>query len=220
MDDQNVSIRSSTEIAQKLASLSASDVADATGGQGVVSHGLSRLSGCGTVAGRAVTADCAEGSLMAVFAALEQAKPGDVLCMTAPGPFAYLGDLLASDIANRGLAAVVVDGLVRDKDTLASLAVSIHARGVTPAARRGREPGAPMVPITIGGVRVSPGDWIVADSDGVVVIAPADVEAVLRAAEENALLESRIMERVKAGARVMDAVQEVLAAAGRSTSKA
>ena len=71
-------------IAQKLASLSASIIADARGGVGVLSAGLTRFSGSGTVAGRAVTADCSEGSLLAVFPALEHAEPGDVLCMAAP----------------------------------------------------------------------------------------------------------------------------------------
>src|SRR5262245_55420309 len=107
------------DVASRLSSLSTSILSDALGGKGVMSPGLIRFSGSGTIAGRAITADCAEGSLMAVFPALDQSKPGDILVLTAPGSSAYLGDLLASDIANRGLAAVVVDGLIRDKDTIA-----------------------------------------------------------------------------------------------------
>lgn len=198
------------EIARKLASLTASAVSDASEGRGVLAPGLTRFSGSGTVAGRAVTADCAEGSLMAVFAALDQAQPGDVLCITAPGPSAYLGDLLAADIVNRGLAAAVIDGLIRDKDEIASLPVSIFARGTTPVARRGSAPGRSMVPIAIAGVQVNPGDWIVADSDGVVAIASEQVEAVLKQADENARVEERIMARIKAGAKVMDAVKQEL----------
>lgn len=198
------------DTARRLAALSASSVADAAGGHGVVGPGLNRYSGSGTVAGRAVTADCAPGSLGAVFAALDQSRPGDVLCLTAPGPTAYLGDLLASDIANRGLAAVVVDGFVRDRDTLAGMTLSIFARGVTPAARRGREPGRAMVPIEIGGVPVSPGDWVVADGDGVVVVPPAELEAVLERAAENQRVEARILARIQAGASVMDAVDQEL----------
>lgn len=198
------------EIAQKLASLTASVVSDATGGQGVLAPGLTRFSGSGTVAGRAVTADCAEGSLMAVFAALDEARPGDVLCLTAPGSSAYMGDLLAADIVNRGLAAAVVDGLIRDRDDIARLPVSFFGRGTTPVARRGSAPGNPMVPIVIGGVQVNPGDWIVADSDGVVVIPPGQVESVLEQAAENARVEERILARVRAGAKVMDAVKQEL----------
>src|SRR4051794_2835681 len=91
-----------TDVAARLARLSSSIVADASEGRGVVSSGLIRFSGSGTVAGRAVTADCAEGSSRAVFPALDQAQAGDILCVTAPGQTAYLGDLLASDIVGRG----------------------------------------------------------------------------------------------------------------------
>lgn len=201
---------SPSDTARHLASLSTSSVADAIGGQGVVSAGLHRFSGSGTVAGRAVTAECAEGSLWAVFTALDSAQPGDILCMTAPGPTAYLGDLLASDIARRRLAGVVVDGFVRDRDALAGIPVSVFARGVTPVARRGRAPGRSMVPIEIGGVQVSPGDWIVADSDGVVVVAPEEIDAVLQRAAENQEIEARIMTRIWEGTSVMDAVNQEL----------
>lgn len=198
------------EISRKLASLSVSIVSDAINGRGVLAPGLIRFSGSGTVAGRAVTADCAEGSLMAIFAALDEAQPGDMLCTTAPGLSAYLGDLLAADIVNRGLAGAVIDGLIRDKDQIAGLPVSFFARGCTPIARRGGAPGRSMVPIAIGGVQINPGDWIVADSDGVVVIPPDQVDTVLKQADENALIEEKIMARVKAGAKVMEAVREVL----------
>lgn len=197
----------STDTAERLRSLSASIVADATGGAGVVAGQMRRFSGTGTVAGRAVTAECADGSLMAVFGAVEHARPGDVLCMTAPGSTAYLGDLLATDLVNRGIVATVVDGLVRDTDTLATLSASFFARGATPAARRGDAPGRAMVPIEIGGVRVAPGDWIIADGDGVVVVPPERIEDVLAKAEEDARREERIMARIVAGEAVMDAVR-------------
>jgi regulator of RNase E activity RraA len=199
-----------SEIARRLAATSASMISDVTAGQRVVSPGLIRFSGSGTVAGRAVTAECAPGSLMAIFRALDQSRPGDVLCTTAPGSTAYLGDLLAHEIANRGLAAVVVDGLVRDRDTLAGMSVSFFARGVTPMARRGREPGRSMIPIEVGGVTVHPGDWIMADSDGVVVVAPDEVEQALAKAEADTRLEEQMLARIKAGTKLMDAVNEVL----------
>jgi regulator of RNase E activity RraA len=190
----------------RLRSLSSSVIADATGGRGALRPGLIRLSGTGTVAGRAVTAECAEGSLRAVFPALDDAQSGDILCMTAPGDTAYMGDLLAHDITNRGLAGAVVDGLIRDRDAIAALAPSFYARGVTPVARRGQDPGRSQVPIEIGGVVVNPGDWIVGDGDGVVVIPSAQLDAVLAQAEDDLQTEARIMARVQSGASVMDAV--------------
>lgn len=207
MAGRNEETRAPQDSAARLASLSTSIVADATSGAGVIAE-LRRFSGTGTVAGQALTADCADGSVLAVFAALEHARPGDVLCMTAPGRTAYLGDLLATDIVNRGIAATVVDGLVRDTDTIATLPASFFARGATPSARRGGAPGRAMVPIEIGGVGVRPGDWIIADGDGVVVVPAESVDDVLAKAEEDARHEERIMARIAAGATVMDAVRE------------
>lgn len=197
-------------ITRRLSSLSVSDLADATGGKGVVAPGLLRLSGAGTVAGRAVTADCAEGSLAAVWAAVEEAESGALLCVKGPGVSAYMGDLLAADLQNRGFAGAVIDGLVRDRSTLAKMPLSFFARGLTPVALRRPDPGRPMVPVEIGGVTINPGDWVVADDDGVVVIPSAEVDAVLGKADENARIEQLIMARVKAGAKIMDAVREVI----------
>jgi 4-hydroxy-4-methyl-2-oxoglutarate aldolase len=194
------------DVVARLQSLSSSIIADATGGQGALSPGLIRVSGVGTVAGRAVTAECAEGSLLPVFPALDDAQPGDILCMTAPGDTAYMGDLLANDITSRGLVGAVVDGLVRDRDAIAILPASFYARGVTPVARRGNDSGRSQVPIEIGGVTVNPGDWVVADGDGVVVIPAARLDAVLAQAEADLETEARIMARVQGGASVMDAV--------------
>jgi 4-hydroxy-4-methyl-2-oxoglutarate aldolase len=204
-----------TGVAEKLACLGASIIADATGGAGVLNARLIRFSGSGTVAGRAVAAECSEGSPIAALTALDHAEPGDILCMTAPGATACLGHLLASEIVNRRLAAVVVDGLIRDRDTLSRLPVSIFARGVTPAARRGSDPGRSMGPIRVGGVEVKPGDWIVADGDGVVVIPAPELEAVLEQAEEDARIEARVMARIKAGACVLDVVNEELGSVAR-----
>lgn len=192
--------------ANGLASLSSSIVADAAGGRGVIAPGLQRFAGRGTAAGRAVTAACAEGSLAAVFVALDMARPGDFLCVSGPGASAYLGDLLAADLVRRGLAGIIVDGFIRDRAAIADLPITVLARGVTPVARRGREPGLSMVPVEIGGVSVNPGDWIVADDDGAVVVSPEEVEAIVAAARENARIEERIMAHIKAGATIMEAV--------------
>jgi len=201
------------DIARRLSALSVSGLSDAVQGEGVVSPGLRRFSGSGTVAGPAVTAECAEGALGAVFAALEHAHAGDVLCLTAPGHTSYMGDLLATHLSVRGLAAAVVDGNIRDAATIAALPVSVFGRGLSPVALRRREAGRPMVAIDLGGVTVHPGDWVVADLDGVIVIRPDRVLAVLERAEEDARVEARLMVRIQAGERPMDAVKAELGGA-------
>jgi regulator of RNase E activity RraA len=201
------------DITRRLSALSVSGLSDAARGAGVVSPGLRRFSGSGTVAGRAVTAECAEGALGAVFAALEHAQAGDVLCLTAPGHTSYMGDLLATHLGVRGIAAAIVDGNIRDAATIAGLPVSVFGRGLSPVALRRRDPGRPMVAIDLGGVTVQPGDWVVADLDGAIVIPPGQVLAVLGQAEEDARVEARLMVRIQAGERPMDAVKAELGGA-------
>lgn len=192
--------------ATDLSGLSTAILSDACGGRGVVAPGLLRYSGNGTAAGQAITADCDEGALQAVFAALEHAMPGDFLCIKGPGDTAYLGDLLATNLMGRKLAGAVVDGLVRDRDRIAAMPLTIMARGLTPVNYRAPGAGRSMVPIAVGGVGIAPGDWIVADSDGVIVISPAEVDQAIAAAARNARLEARIAELIGQGVPVGEAV--------------
>lgn len=183
-------------------------LSDANGGKGVVAPGLNRYAGAGTVAGRAISADCAEGSLQAVFAALEHARPGDMLCTVGPGNSAYLGDILASNLLRHGLVGAVIDGFIRDRAAIAAMPISFHARGLLPLNQRRQEPGSAMVPVVIGGIVIAPGDWVVADDDGVIVIPPQEVAAVLAKAQTAAQIEQRVKELLSQGARVNDAVRQ------------
>lgn len=193
-------------LAKELSALSTAILSDARAGRGVVAPALSRYAGSGTAAGRAITADCDEGALQAVFTALEHAAPDDFLCIKGPGDTAYLGDVLATNLMGRKLAGAIVDGLVRDRDRIATMPLTIMARGLTPFNRRAKGPGRPMTAITIGGVDIAPGDWIVADSDGVIVIAPGEAADAVAGAARNAAIEARVGELIRQGMPVGEAV--------------
>ncbi|MGN6356698.1 MAG: RraA family protein [Novosphingobium sp.] len=199
-----------------LSALSVAILSDARRGRDVIAPGLVRYAGSGTAAGRAVTADCEEGSLQAVFAALEHALPGDFLCIKGPGDTAYLGDLLAANLVRRNLRGAIVDGLIRDRDRVALMPLTIMARGLTPVNYRAKGNGRSMVPIVIGGVDVAPGDWIIADSDGVIVIPPAEAAQAISAAAENARVEARIADLMSQGVPVSEAVARALREAAES----
>lgn len=210
--------RNAQDDSAALAGFAVSALANAAGGRGVLDPGLVRYSGAGTAAGPAVTADCDEGSLEAVWAAMEGMQQGAVLCIRGPGTSAYMGDMLASDLARRGVVAVIVDGYIRDRAALSQMGVTFLARGLYPMAHRRPGPGRPSVPLEIGGVRISPGDRVAVDDDGVIVIAPQDVSTVLAKAQENEEIEAGIRSRMAAGAGVADAARAELAA--RAAAKA
>jgi regulator of RNase E activity RraA len=98
-----------------------------------------------------------------------------------------------------GLAAVVVDGFVRDLERLSTLELPIFARGLTPQG-----PGEAGVPLRIGEAEVRSGDWIVADADGVVVIPKDDLDDVLSRAEAISAAEAACFDRVLGGASLLD----------------
>ena len=140
----------------------------------------------------------ASGEFLSVLYAIGEAAPGDVLVVQAGGgPLAALGELLATEAWRRRLGGIVVDGYVRDRSGLPDLPV--WARGTVPMA--GRSDIAPRVggPIRFGGVRVSPGDVVAGDDDGLVIAPRAQLEATLSRAQEIERVEAVVLQAVQSG---------------------
>jgi regulator of RNase E activity RraA/kynurenine formamidase len=193
-----------TTIRDRLARLSSSGAADARGKRGALPGAITRLHGAGTVAGPAITARCAPGAVSAVLASFEQATAGQILVAQGTGEWAYFGELTGAEAARIGLAAVVVDGYVRDLERLSTLDLPIFARGLTSQGGRPTGPGEVGVPLRIGDADVRTGDWIVADADGVVVIPKEDLEDVTSRAEAISATEAACWDRVLGGASLLD----------------
>ena len=115
-----------------------------------------------------------------VHKALDIAKPGDIVVVDAGGSRtnAVLGDLVCTKAKHRKLAGFIVDGLIRDLPGIVPLDLPVFARGTTPIGPLHRGPGEINYPISCGGIVVHPGDLIVADAAGIVVI-PKDIAAEL-----------------------------------------
>ena len=131
------------------------------------------------------TVRCYPGDNLMVHKALDVARPGDVIAIDASyahgGATAVLGDLVATKASHREIAGFVVDGLVRDLDGIREVGMPVFARGTTPVGPLHRGPGEINFPIALGGVVTYPGDVVVADSAGIVVVPQDAVEALLTA---------------------------------------
>ena len=116
---------------------------------------------------------------------LDQAQPGDVIVVNGHGDLtrALIGDLIGLRARTLGIAGFVIDGAVRDAEGLGELGMPVFASGVTPAGPYKHGPGRLDVPVAIGGVVVQPGDIVIGDSDGVVVVAATEAAAVLVGAQ-------------------------------------
>jgi regulator of RNase E activity RraA len=127
----------------------------------------------------------APGDNKAIHSAIDDAAPGDVIVVAAGGYVdrALIGELMAGRAAARGLAGIVIDGAVRDAHDIGEMQFPVFARGVTPAGPYRNGPGLHQIPVAIGGVAVSPGDIVMGDDDGVVVIRQQELGVVLTRAE-------------------------------------
>jgi 4-hydroxy-4-methyl-2-oxoglutarate aldolase len=152
-------------------------------------------------AGPARTALCAPGDNTMVHALIAHASPGDVLVLTSvePMPVALIGDLLATQAQVRGVAAILVDGAVRDLDELVGLGLPIWTRFVRAQGATKGAVGELDVPVVVGGAEIRSGDLVVLDCDGAVAVARERVDEVLSLAVEREERERVVRERYAAG---------------------
>ena len=158
------------------------------------------------VYGPAFTVSSAPGQNLAIHRAVAEAKPGDVLVISMGGDCRYgpFGEILALACRKRGIAGVVVDGSVRDGNDIEALGFPVFCRGLAPAGTRKDDAGRIGEPIRCGHVSVEPGDIIVGDRDGVVVVPSEAVEDVEAALERIAVKEARIKDGIAAGKTTLE----------------
>ncbi len=113
--------------------------------------------------------------------AIDLAQPGDVILVDVQGDTtnSVTGELMITWAEHRGVAGVVIDGAIRDVDAYENMHISVYAAGITPKGPYKDGPGEINVPVSVGGVVVKPGDIIVGDSDGIVVIDPKDAPGII-----------------------------------------
>jgi len=133
--------------------------------------------------------------------ALDMAQPGDVIVVDVQGDLtnSVTGEIMMRYAMKRGLAGVVVDGAIRDSDALRNMPLPIYAAGCTPQGPYKDGPGEINVPVVIGGIVIHPGDILVGDGDGIVVISPKDAPSVLEKAKKKFASEQVIFEAIENG---------------------
>lgn len=167
---------------ERLIVLSPTDLSDAQFGMAAVDGGIQALfAGTERIAGPALTVTVSPGNGFLIRKALELIRPGDVMVVNAFGnrERAVLGANVARDMHQRGLRALVVDGVVRDAGDIERIGLAVFARGTTPRSgsdRGGR--GEINAPTACGGVVVLPDDVVVADRDGIAIVPAVDWPAV------------------------------------------
>lgn len=169
-----------------LARLGVATICDAMKKPRVVSRDIRPIGEVNKLAGPAITAVTRHGSTSAVRAAVSAAMPGSVLVLKSMGKTeaAVFGGILATAAHRKRIAGVVLDGLVRDIDEIKRLRLPVFARGSFPYTTHRNVRGGLNVPLICGGVKVSPRDIVVADSDGIVIVYPFEMSDIIQAGKD------------------------------------
>jgi 4-hydroxy-4-methyl-2-oxoglutarate aldolase len=176
--------RVSPDVVRKASTFAASILADVAGRRGTLDGRIAALSPTLRLAGPALTVEIRAGDNLMIHAAMSMAKPGDVLVVDGKGDrtCALMGFIMANTCMKLGIAGAVLDGAVRDTEELRALGFPVYCVGSNPNGPTKFVPGRINWAISCGGVAVHPGDLVVGDADGVVVIERERAESMLELA--------------------------------------
>lgn len=208
--------RPSSEALADLTGVATSNLVDALGGSGALHQRIKPLGVAeglpAQFCGPAVTALCGPADNLALFAALSIAEPGDVLA-AATDAFegaAVAGDLLLAMAKNKGVAALVTDGMLRDFDAILPVGLPVFCAGLTPNSPARSGPGSVNQPVSLGGLQISPGDILAGDRDGVVVVPMDRIEEVREDLPAILAAERDLLTKVGEGLAVPDHVESLM----------
>jgi 4-hydroxy-4-methyl-2-oxoglutarate aldolase len=211
--------RVSSALVQRAQAYQSAILCDVGGRRGTLNSRIQALHPSMKLAGPAFTVEVRPGDNLMFHVALAVAKPGDVIVVDGKGDdtCALFGELMVTQAEAAGLAGFVVDAASRDTDTLAAGAFPIFAAGRNPCGPTKGLPGTIGRSISIGGVAVQPGDLVIADVDGVVIVPRDQVEAVLDAADAKIAAEKQRLAEIARGELVSPWLDGALRSAGLPT---
>lgn len=164
--------RPAAELIEKFREFETPDISDMLNRMYTMSAEIHNLTNDAVLLGPACTVKVFPGDNLMVHKALDVARPGDVVVVDTSGSRknAVLGDLIANKAKHRGIAGFIIDGLIRDVEGVRETSLPVFARGVTPFGPLHRGPGELNYTISCGDIVVNPGDIVMADTNGVVVV--------------------------------------------------
>jgi 4-hydroxy-4-methyl-2-oxoglutarate aldolase len=189
------------ELADALGRFPTATLYEAAGKQGDMDPTIRAVVPGVNLAGFAVTLRVWPGDTLGVLRAIDRAPAGSVIVVDAGGTdrAAVWGGTSSKASIVRSIRGCVTNGCVRDVDEIVELGFPVFAAGISPRGTLKNHPGWAGVPIAVGGVVVNPGDFIIGDSDGIIVIAAGDAEQVVERARAQRTSESQRDARVQAG---------------------
>jgi 4-hydroxy-4-methyl-2-oxoglutarate aldolase len=201
------------ELMARLAGAQTGHLIDAMLGRGALDHAIKPVDPeRAHFVGSALTCETGPSDNLAIMAALVIAQPGDVIIAASDGflATAVVGDNVAAMAKNKGLVAIVTDGMARDRDGIVGVGLPLFSRGITPNSCVRSGPGKVGLPIVCGGVAVQPGDVVLGDRDGVVIIPRADLEDLVARLDDIRGAEEETQAKIRAGMTHLESIGRLL----------
>jgi 4-hydroxy-4-methyl-2-oxoglutarate aldolase len=198
--------RTDAELVKRLGALGVATVHEAYGRSGLMKPYLRPVWAGGEAAGTAVTVLTHPGDNWMIHVAVEQCRAGDILVVgcSADNTDGMFGDLLATSLMARGVKALIIDAGVRDAKSLREMGFPVWSRAISAKGTVKAALGSVNVPVVCAGVNVMPGDAVIADDDGVVVVARRDAADVVAKGEERHADEEGKRKQLASGALGLD----------------
>lgn len=194
------------ELIKQIAQLPTATLHEAMGKQGALPSGIKPISPDMKLCGTAFTVQSMPRDNMLLHRALAEAKAGDVIVAHVSDFWeaGYWGEIMAVGAQARGIAGLVIDGCVRDAEPISALGFPIFARGLCIHGTTKFGKGAINQPITIGNIPIQPGDIIVGDRDGVVVVPAERAAEIIEKSQAREAKEADVMARLRAGETTLE----------------